>query len=274
MKKLMLSTILCLFFTASFAQIDVMKKGWDTQLPQGCFCCDESTYSLPQKPQISGLDTLCRCNAATYSTEKCKGASYSWSVVDNNGNSVAFTGQASASINITGPYANNANTILITVKITCGKKTVTNTKTVLLKPLPNISDNINVNQNPNTGVFTVTASGVAGYGNAWRFVEVVGPDDCVTWKSGNNLAQVASANFSWTGTLSPGKYYRLIHWVEKCSATWKAECYMTQVQCYAFSAASGINKNDKGTLKSTGKQLLDMATKEIALDAEKVKRAN
>ena len=80
-----------------------------------------------------------------------------------------------------------------------------------------------------------------GLGSAWRFTEIVNPKDCATsWGYGpsggstgcppigccNSIKEGPGANFIWNSagacTLLPGKTYRLIHWVEKCSATWLA----------------------------------------------------
>jgi hypothetical protein len=118
MKKLLFALLVCIASLTSFAQ----SGAWDSNA-QGCFCCN-GLYNLPTKPLVEGPVTLDCAGGGKYCTDACPTATYSWSVSPT----APFTGQGTKCIILGGPLTPSAYTI--TVTISCGNKSVSNSKVV------------------------------------------------------------------------------------------------------------------------------------------------
>jgi len=219
-----------------------------------CFCCESINAYQLTPPVITGPDPLCACPPVIYSIVPCPGASITWTVVDNLGNAVTFTGQSTASITLTLPLAATATSVTITVKISCKDKFVQTQKIVKIKPKPNPCFPYSITNDGNGG-FVINATGNVGYPNAWRITQIV-PDNtpCSAWAYGPVLfPDQAIQNATWSGALLPGKTYRIIHWVENCSPTYIAsDCRGCCWVCFTItpSALVAPSGTPTGNLKS------------------------
>lgn len=242
-----------------------------SSLPK-CFCCSDSIYQFPTTPPpINGPSPICPCSTTVFSTTPCPGATFVWTVKDNLGNNVPFTGQGTSTITV-GPINPAATSITISLVIKCGRLIKENKIEVKVNhPLACFGWSITAD---GLGGYTVSATAnpsAAGFGDAWRFNECVGgQQSCMTtWcngpaggstgcpsvGAGNAIAENNNPNFNWnsagTCTLIPGKTYRLVHWVEKCHGpTWVADpCRALCWICFTIdtSGERGMAKPAKGT---------------------------
>lgn len=223
------------------------------RVPDPCDC-----INYPQKPAITGTTLACACDPIKFSTLKCPGASYSWTVTDNKGNNISYTsgGTNAISLNysLAQQVASGATSFTVTVVIKCGDKYVTNTITVPIKPVPKTNVSFSLTDDGN-GNYTATATGMApGNGNGWTLKEVTcpGPNPC-SWVAGPIKWQASGTSISIpNGVLVKGKCYVLTHYVNVCSATWistpctvyKATCFKLDGNQMRMPAARETDKND------------------------------
>jgi hypothetical protein len=102
-----------------------------SSLPK-CFCCNEKIYQLPDVPPINGGQLICKDLKNIFSTWKCDGASYNWTV---NPSGITFTGQGTSQIQIDfGSIPAGTTVVTMTVEIRCGNKVVKNVIKVKVCP--------------------------------------------------------------------------------------------------------------------------------------------
>jgi hypothetical protein len=99
---------------------------WENNFPKGCFCC-EGVYNLPLNASISGPETITCEASATFTIPKCKGIDAEWSI------SPALSSTSSTANTFTISPAYGASSYTVTVKLRCGQKVVTATKTVKIE---------------------------------------------------------------------------------------------------------------------------------------------
>jgi len=92
----------------------------DNVCVQECCSCD-----IPKLPPITtGASPLCACDPIKFSTINCPGATYKWTVTDDKGNTVSFSGGNTNSIalnyNLAQQVAAVAAGFIVTVEISCG----------------------------------------------------------------------------------------------------------------------------------------------------------
>ena len=213
-----------------------------------CFCCDKINAYQLIPPPITGPKTICPCPPVNFTTVQCPGATVVWTVVNNAGAAVNFTGQSTSSITLTFPLPVNTTSLTISVKLSCDRQSVQNQITVPVTPMPNAGFPYSITADGNGG-YVISATGLAGHANAWRVTQIL-PDNlpCSAWGYGPVLVpDVASMNVTWSGSLIPGKTYRIIHWVEICSPTYIAsDCRVTQWVCFTITPMHGMTPK-KGT---------------------------
>lgn len=270
MKKLLLNLLCCFLFTAVFAQSDMrsaqMTRGTNlTAVNQGaisnipeCFCCD-TIYKLPSQIPINApAGPICACDVIKFSTIPCAGAKTSWTVTDNFGNQIPFSGNGTGAITLNYTLAmqvaSGATSLLISLEVRCGNKTVKNQIKVALKPIPKTNISFSLNDDGN-GNYTASATGMApGNGNGWTLKEVncPGPNPC-SWVAGPIKWQAAGNSISIpNGVLVKGRCYVLTHYVNVCSTTWisspctvyKATCFKLDGNLMRMAAARETDKND------------------------------
>ena len=201
-------------------------------------CCNcQFPAPPPINSSIAGL--LCACDPIKFSTTNCPGATYVWTVKDDKGNTISFTGNGTNAISLNYSLAQQlasmATGFVVTVKITCGNQVVTNTIKPGLKPIPKTNISFSLNDD-GMGHYTATASTQApSNGNGWTLKEVncPGPNPCswvagpIKWQSSGNTINIPN------GVLVKGKCYVLTHYVNVCSATWIATpCTVFKATCF------------------------------------------
>lgn len=257
-----------------------------TQNIPPCFCCESvNAYQLtPNPPPITGTNKICPCGGDIFNTIACPGAAITWTVVSNTGTpTITFTGQSTSTITLNSFVPGAAVSVTITVTISCGKISITNHIIAQIKPVPDASFPYSITAN-GLGGYTVTATAgpsAMALGNAWRFTEIVPANTpCTSWGYGssipgctisgfNYLYQGGGTSFTWTSagtcTILPGHTYRIIHWVEKCSATWEAsDCRALKWVCFTITpsaklAPSGGNAKSAYPLKGTKVELQNVS---------------
>ena len=155
----------------SWIQIDAICI---TEVPDPCAC-----INYPQKPPINGTTLACACDPIKFSTINCPGASYSWSVKDNKGNNISFSGGNTSAItlnySLAQQVASDATSFIVTVTLKCGDRFVTNTIVVPLKPIPKTNVSFSLSDN-GSGAYTANASAIGAValcnGNVWTLKEV------------------------------------------------------------------------------------------------------
>jgi hypothetical protein len=249
MKKIFMIIAGCFLVFNSLAQ-----SPWSTQIPETCFCCGTDIYKLPAVPPIKGPQSL-RCDTlATFSTQDCKGAAYNWTVSP----SVSFSGQGTNSIKINPPFT--AAQYVITITITCGKKSVSNKITVKVEGAtackPDFTILLEEMSNGTYKVSTTTQSTGAGYTHYWLLYEIAScPNGVASFsrysiisptgvlsKSDPAITAPGVYGFEFPG-LTRGKCYKLIHYV-LCCGEWK-----TQSKCFCLSSAVFKKKITEADLK-------------------------
>lgn len=214
---------------------------WDSSIPKECFCCNDKVYNLPKPPPITGTTLACACDPIKFATMNCPGATYNWTVTDDKGNVITFSGTGNAiTLNYTlaQQIASGATGFVVTVEIRCGNKVVKNTIKVPMKPIPPANVSFSLTDD-GAGNFTALANTLApANGNGWTLKEVTcpGPNPCswvpggIKWQTAGNTANIPS------GVLVKGKCYVLIHYVNVCSPTWVAgSCTVYKAICFTVS---------------------------------------
>ncbi len=223
--------------------------------PGTCCQCD-----LPKVPPIKSANgPLCACDPIKFSTINCPGATYVWTVKDDKGNNISFTGNGTSSIvlnySLAQQIASLATGLVVTVQITCGDYTVTNTIKPDLKPIPKTNVSFSLTDD-GAGHYTATATSLAtANGNGWTLKEVncPGPNPC-SWVAGGIKWQATGATINIpNGVLVKGKCYVLTHYVNVCSANWVAgPCTVYKATCFKLDGnnammrmkSSDTDKND------------------------------
>lgn len=199
-------------------------------------CCD-IPQNPPIKPNVSGL--FCACDPIKFTTINCPGATYVWTVTDNFGNAISFTGNGTDAISLNyslaQQIASNATGFVVTVKITCGGTTYTNTIKPGLKPIPKTNVSFSLTDD-GSGNYTATATSLApGNGNGWTLKEVncPGPIPC-SWVAGPIKWQSTGTTINIpNGVLVKGKCYVLTHYVNVCSPNWiSGPCTVYKATCF------------------------------------------
>lgn len=89
-----------------------------------CFCCNENIYQLPEVPPIIGEGLICKDRKNVFSTWKCDGANFNWTVSPAG---ITFAGQGTSQITL--DYSSipaGTSVVTMTVEIRCGNKIVKN----------------------------------------------------------------------------------------------------------------------------------------------------
>jgi len=233
-----------------------------------CFCCDPVAFNLPSPPQIIGASTppLCACEAIKFSTPPCPGATFLWEIKDNFGNSIAVSGGNTNSItlnySLAQQVASQATSIIVKLKVCCGKNCVSNTAQIALKPIPKTNISFTLTDNGNgTYVANATASSTA-IANGWTLKEMncPGPSPCdwvpgaIKWQTGGTSISVPN------GVLVHGKCYVLTHYVNVCSSVYIAgPCRVYGVTCFTLDTKSlkiPENANDRNDAKACTPEML------------------
>jgi hypothetical protein len=269
MKKIFSAIVLMFISISLFAQLEQRRLGtavelqpaeqkdvtWDSNVPKECFCCDNRVYNLPKPPPInytpsghpSFPSAICPCNTNTFSTMKCEGATFSWAVNSNTG-PLSFTGNGTPQITLqfppNGPALWAITSVVVTVEIKCGQKTVTNTiKVPVLQGGGNANVNLSVNfPSGGPGSFTATnMPSAALFGNGWtlRAFNLPYSVPCDTWDGSTPIIANGIGNSFSFGGLTTGKFYRIVHYVNLCSPTWVAgSCVRWKHTCFVIMNAA------------------------------------
>jgi hypothetical protein len=236
------------------------------------FCIEECCQcSLQQNPPIqTSAKMFCACDPISFSTTNCPGATYSWTVTDDKGNTITVAGNGTSAITLNYTLAQQiasmATGFVVTVKISCGGETVTNTIKPALKPIPKTNISFSLSDD-GAGHYTATATSLAtGNGNGWTLKEVncPGPNPCnwvaggIKWQSTGNTINIPN------GVLVKGKCYVLTHYVNVCSPVWIAgPCTVYKATCFKLDGNSMMRLVSRDTDKNDALQLLPEMTKEI-----------
>lgn len=250
MKKVLLATIYMLtLMLHSMAQKETAAKGWETQIPKDCFCCNDKIYNLPTTPPISGPDQVACDSSASFSTYNCPGAQVQWTVSP----ATAISGQNTSTVTLSPTYTATSYTLTVTIK--CGNKTVTNQKTVKIKIIQNCTAKFSIvlTELPN-GLFRIDATPqtTAGVTHYWGVLGNSAFPECThipliqIQNSGTFGATVSSSGiFTPIGMgtgINPGtantpygyQYsglgnsgcYKITHWVKCCDGWHKyTQCF-------------------------------------------------
>lgn len=269
MKKLFSAIVLLFISISLFAQSEPRKVGtaipaqfvgqkettWDSNVPKDCFCCDNRVYNLPKPPPInyapfghpSFPTAICPCNNNVFSTMKCEGATFNWTVTSNTG-PLSFSGNGTSQITLqfppNGPALWAITSIKVTVEIKCGQKTVTNTIAV---PVLQGGGNANVNlavtfPSGGPGSFTATnMPSAAPFGNGWTLREFNLPYNvpCDIWDGSTPIIAQGIGNTFSFGGLQTDKFYRIVHYLNLCSPVWNPNsCTRWKHTCFVIQNAS------------------------------------
>jgi hypothetical protein len=231
---------------------------------QECCSCD-----IPKSPAIVGAtDKLCACDLIKFSTVNCPGATYKWTITDDKGNNISYTGSGNAitlTYSLAQQLASSATGFTVTVEITCGRQTVKNSVKATLKPVPKTNISFSLNDD-GYGNYTATANSLAtANGNGWTLKEVncPGPNPCswvagsIKWQSTGNTINIPQ------GVLVKGKCYVLTHYANVCSPVWIAgPCTVYQATCFKLDG-NNVMKTLKPTDKNDALEILPQMIKEL-----------
>jgi PKD-like domain len=237
-----MKNLFIILFFFSFAAVNAQQgQEWESNAGE-CFCCEnQGVYNLPRPPAINYTPSghtsfptaICPCKPNVFSTNKCKGATFTWGITPAT---VTFSGQGTASITVSNATLTPTITsITVNVTIKCGQKTVTNSKVIpVLQGCNTVSDPVwSLTMPTPTGPGTLTASGTCpDFGQGWTLKEYpIGTITSCTWMPGPILAQNPGSSFTFA-SIVPGKSYTLNYYVQRCDKIWTATCAKVKTICF------------------------------------------
>jgi hypothetical protein len=273
MKNLML--FLFLAVTAISASAQTGTPDYDSNIKE-CMCC-QPYYNLPKTPPISGPTHVSCTTSPVYSTTTCPGANIVWTVTP----AIAFTGQGTPSIHITGAILVSSYTV--TVTISCGNKKVSNTIQVQVEQAkPCCPDFLLSTQEISATLFQVNGTPSAscptlGFQHFWVLSQIsncsgTGTVGMSGWTLGYTAAGAAipqpnpaitpgpSGNGYQYPGLAKGQCYTLTHYIY-CCGQWKY-----QKKCFCMNNARMAGRQAEaqiGVTETSGTVEFNQLPKEV-----------